>query len=363
MTDMIKAKRSEIECGSGTENGGLDLLGAMIRSVDRNGKNKSHLLTDSEMLGNAFVFMFAGHETTANSLHYILIYLALNRKSQSRLQADISSVFGCRPISKWDYDLDFPRLASGMAGAVMAEQLRLVPPIIEIPKLTSSPQHLSVNGKRCTIPANTLVHLSTAAAHRNPNFWPHGPASDPAHPMHPESNLDNDLEEFKPERWLLNASQQRKQQKPKVATPPDSSDSSDSVELASSPLSNADALDSLFRPFKGSYLPFSHGARACLGRRFAQVEVLAALAVIFSEWSVELDVGEWASEEEVEAMAEDEKKAVWERARGRALWIFREQMTARVTLKMKSGLCVPLRLVRKGEERFGGNEEKEEEVL
>jgi hypothetical protein len=66
----------------------------------------------------------------------------------------------------------------------------------------------------------------------------------------------------------------------------------------------------LFHPLKGAYIPFSEGYRACLGRRFAQVEVLAVLAVIFSQYSVELAVDEYATDEEVEKMDESGQREV-----------------------------------------------------
>ena len=42
-------------------------------------------LSDSDIFGNAFVFMLAGHETIANALHFPLVLLALNWKIQRRL--------------------------------------------------------------------------------------------------------------------------------------------------------------------------------------------------------------------------------------------------------------------------------------
>jgi len=46
-------------------------------------------LSDSDIFGNAFVLMLAGHETTTNALHFSLVLLALNWNTQKRLQEDI----------------------------------------------------------------------------------------------------------------------------------------------------------------------------------------------------------------------------------------------------------------------------------
>lgn len=52
-----------------------------------------------------------------------------------------------------------------------------------------------------------------------------------------------------------------------------------------------------FKPLKESSIPFSDGYRSCLGRRFSQVEILAVLAVIFRDYSVELAVDQFSSDE------------------------------------------------------------------
>lgn len=92
--------------------------------------SSKQLLSDSEILGNAFVFILAGHETAANTLHFSMLYLAMNWASQARLHKDLDEIFGDRPVSQWDYERDVPKLFGSMAGAVMNEQLRLIPPVV-----------------------------------------------------------------------------------------------------------------------------------------------------------------------------------------------------------------------------------------
>lgn len=41
-------------------------------------------------------------------------------------------------------------------------------------------------------------------------------------------------------------------------------------------------------PVPGSFGPFSDGARGCLGRKFAEVEMVAILATIFKEYKVDI---------------------------------------------------------------------------
>jgi len=351
MKEIYAAKKAEVLAGEERE--GMDLMGALVKgagitpetlaasgSFEKNQPAPKHALTDEDVLGNAFVFIVAGHETTANSIHFSLLYLALNLTSQRRLQKDLDSNFNGRPISEWDYDRDLPHLFGGMAGAVLNEQLRLVPPVVSIPKKVSetSPQTFSVDGKKVHLPAGTAISLIAVVVHRNPKHWPHGPPSDPSHPAHPESNLDNDLEEFKPERWLLDSCPTTT-----MNPPTNNKNSSNGHANGHHHLDKAEADDlgvntaadtaaDLFHPPRGAYIPFSEGFRACLGRRFAQVEVLAVLAVIFTHYSVELAVDDFATDDEVNGMDERGRREVWGKAAARAKRLMREGMGTVLTV-------------------------------
>ena len=352
MQDMFDKKKAQILAGE--EGDTMDLMIAMLKgagvtadaNVPKGGKQKTQALTDEEILGNAFVFILAGHETTANSIHFCMIYLALNIASQRRLQKDLDETFQGRGVSEWDYDRDIPKLFGNMAGAVMNEELRLLPPITGIPKCTQkgSPQPLTVGGRKCIVPGNTYIALMCHCAHRSPNQWPTGPPADPNNPSHPYSNKDNDLEEFKPERWFL------KNESKKDTNMLNSMEVAD--EAAALGVNTApDTSVSLFKPEKGAYIPFSEGFRSCIGRRFAQVELLAVIALIFSQYSVELSVEDWASDEQVEKMDDISKREVWEKAKTKVERQMLNDMYSVITLQLRRG-HVPLRLVKRGTEMF-----------
>lgn len=84
------------------------------------------------------------------------------------------------------------------------------------------------------------------------------------------------------------------------------------------------------------------------------------LAVIFSQYSVELDVRDLVTEkhptgvsdEELSEMGPEEKREVYERAKERA-WKLVRAAVPTISLKME-GEGVPLRFVRRGNERFRG---------
>jgi cytochrome P450 len=268
------------------------------------------------------------------------------------LAAELDSIFGDRDLSEWTYEQDLPRLFSGLMGAVMNEELRLVPPVTMILKCTlpDSPQRLTVEGRECTIPGDCSVGISVVAVHRNPKHWAHG-RSRRAKPFHPTSNVSNDMEEFRPERWLT--SESATDASPSSGEAGESkSDSDESLLEAAS-----DTATALFRPAKGAYVPFSDGARACIGRRFAQVEILAALAVILRAHSVELSVEDWVADEaEVEEMGPAEKRAVWERAREEFERKFREEMGSVITLQLR-GKGIKVRMCKRGHEMFDWKED------
>ncbi|KAH0536022.1 hypothetical protein FGG08_007089 [Glutinoglossum americanum] len=343
MKEMVAAKKTTIRSGA-SESSTSDIIEQLIKGQDewKNGKSQSPTgFADSEVMGNLFVFVIAGHETSANSIHFSLLLLALHPEIQQEVQKELTEVFQGRPISEWDYDRDLPRLLTGMLCAVLNEQLRLIAPVIAVPKAVHSvPQQLVVDGKEVTVPANTMVRLCIPSVHRNPKFWPHGPPKYPQKPYFPLDNLDNDLEEFKPERWV----------KGKNRTA-DAVINIHATETKTADTEDPETPASLYSPIRGSYIPFSEGQRACLGRRFAQVEILAALSVILTQYSVELAVDEWASDEEVERMTKEQKRETWGKAEEKAHWIWQNKMGCIITLQLR-GACVPMRFVRRGEERF-----------
>ena len=360
MNEIYQSKKAEVVSG-GEGEGGMDLMGALVKgagfkaesddessSVEK-GQPSARALTDEYILGNAFVFILAGHETAANTIHFTLIHLAMKVVAQRHLQKDLDRVLQGRPIGEWDYERDIPSLFNGMAGAVMNETLRLVPPVTIIPKSVGKThaQPLNVDGKKCMVPADCYVNLNAVAVHRNPKYWPLGPPSNPEHPIHPTSNTDNDLEEFRPERWLLDSDLTQSHS----SLPSAENSNNETSDLGVSDI--PDTASSLFRPIKGAYIPFSEGYRACLGRRFAQVQVLTVIAVIFSQYSVELAVDQWATDEEVERMSVEEKRIVWNKARREVERLMRDGMGSIFTLQMRNGK-VPVRFVKRGGERFDG---------
>lgn len=348
MNELLIQKVYEARQGQRGE--GMDIMGTLVKSsygestTERksslgrveNGESNKITLSDSDILGNAFVMIVAGHETTANAVHFSLIELAISPRPQRLVQKEVQNIFGDETPEKWDYDSNINALLGSIVGAVMNEQLRLMPPVIAIPKSVteSQDQVITLDGEKYTLPAGARIALNTVGTHRNPKYWPTQPSK--------VTDAENDLNDFRPERWLITIDEKGAQQ---VDSATDSENDDDFGGYTGQTSSSK-----LFHPVRGSYLPFSEGPRSCVGRRLAQVEVMAVLATIFQKYSIELAVDEWASDEEVKRMSDSEKRAVYKKAQDKARETLRSA-TPLLTLKLNPGF-IPIRLVKKGEERF-----------
>lgn len=293
-------------------------------------------LTKQEVIADSWIMLFAGHETSANTIHFSLLFLATALRSQRLTQVEIDGFVGDRTPDEWTYDVDMGRLYRGMVGATLNEALRLMPPVIDIPKIVrEKPQPLNFGGKTYMVPERTFIHFSGVSSHRNPRYWPHSPSK--------ISNKPHDMDDFVPERWMLKGKGESSgRQSAETAKQKAPNDGIENVSFETG--------EGLFTPQKGVFVPFSEGPRACPGRRFAQVEITAVLSRILRSHSVELDVREWASDEELKKMTVEEKTRIYEIACSKARKLIGESFPV-ITLKMV-GKYVPVRFVKRGAERF-----------
>jgi cytochrome P450 len=343
MNELYNDKLDEMR--QGTQSEGMDLMGQLVRSQFEaeqqakeiaNGTKKpsasAGTLSKDDILGNAFVMFVAGHETTANAIHFTIIELATNPSAQRQLQKDIDTIFGDSDPSTWNYESSINAMLASNLGACMNETLRVIPSVIEIPKMVASPgQVITLDGKKHFLPANAFIGLTAAAVHRNPRYWPTRPSK--------ITGAEDDLDDYLPERWF------RTEDAKSMNVEDDGIDAEDFGGFR-----GRDTSAQLFRPERGAFVPFSDGARSCLGRRVAVVKVLVALAVIFREYSIELAVDEWAADEEVVSMDEAQRARLYKTAQE----VSRKKIQSAfsiITLKLH-GTHVPVRLVRRGEERF-----------
>lgn len=339
MDEFITDKIDEVRKGD-RERVGMDIMGELVRSSYGEKESKAgNKLSDNEIISNAFIMTLAGHETTANVIHFCLVLLATNPSAQRKLQRDVDELFGDSDPSTWDYEKNINALLASHVGACINETMRIMPPVSSIPKLTSpsSDQILTINGQKHVIPAGLSLTISPASAHRNPRQWPTRPSERTGKP--------HDLEEWLPDRWYRDTAKSG-------GANGDGAAEEDTADYGG--YQGSDTSASLYRPVRGSFTPFSDGPRSCLGRRIAVVELAAALPAIFQRYSLELAVDQWAADEEVERMSVEEKRKLYSKVQENS----RKELagaSAVLTLKFHDGQYVPVRLVKRGKERFIGD--------
>ncbi|KAK0438005.1 614/534 cytochrome P450 [Armillaria borealis] len=181
-------------------------------------------LTDQELLGNIYTFLIAGHETTARALAFAFALLALYPDQQEILYRHIKTIVpdGRNPTYE-----EMPLFTHSVA--VFYEALRLFPPVTLIPKMSIEDTVLvSTNkaGERKTIPVpqGAILDVDVAGLHYNPRYW-------------------KDPEMFDPSRFLGDWPRE-------------------------------------------AFVPFSQGARACMGRKFSETEGVAVLTMLISKYKI-----------------------------------------------------------------------------
>ncbi|OBT53411.1 hypothetical protein VE04_05674, partial [Pseudogymnoascus sp. 24MN13] len=316
MEELLE-KKVEAEL-AGEKTLGMDIMGALVKSAtdaDRPDQKKSpgqlesnkgkRGLTDENIIGNSFVMLLAGHETTANTIHFSLMEIAMAPSSQRNLQKEVHTIFGDSDPKTWDYAYSVNNLLGGGDGATMNEMLRLMPPVTNIPKMVSANQDqtIVVDGQKHTLPKGLYINFNVVGAHRARNAGLAG---------------SDDLDDFIPERWLKEDASNHIEE--------------DSEEEDFGGFTGKTSSAQLFRPTRGSFLLFAED----LGRQY----------------SIELAVDEWASDEEVAKMSVPEKLEVYAKATKKAREVIRTA-SSMITLKLNFGQTyIPARLVKKGEERF-----------
>ncbi|CAI4212258.1 unnamed protein product [Parascedosporium putredinis] len=237
-----------------------------------------------------------------------------------------------------------------------------MPSVVEVPKKVAAAtrdgggQTVTLDGRTVLLPEGTAISLVAVAAHRNPRYWPTTRSR--------VTRAETDLDDYVPARWFRRrpghsdddndkdedeeeGGWERLRSKSPGGEGGGGEYENDEYDADMGGYAGPDTSARLFRPERGAYIPFSDGARSCLGRRIAQVEIVAALAVLFQRYSLELDVGDFETGEGETRDREGLAKlygAAQERCRKRI-----EGATSVLTLKMQGGEeDVPVRLVRRG---------------
>ncbi|KAF8138092.1 cytochrome P450, partial [Mycena galopus ATCC 62051] len=221
MEEQVSERKRSVAAGDMRS----DVFTLMVKS--NQDESSKYQLDDQELIGNIFILMFAGHETTANSLAVTMAYMSINEEIQNEVVEQIMSVLG--PDRDPEYS-DYPKLDKVLA--IFYEATRLIPAGHAIIREAAEDTVLTVQNpvgeegtKVIPIPKGTEIVVDMIGVQYNPRYF-------------------EDPETYKPSRWY--------------GLPADSE----------------------------QFTAFSVGPRACLGRKFATVEATCFLALLLRDWQV-----------------------------------------------------------------------------
>ncbi|KAI0030803.1 cytochrome P450 [Vararia minispora EC-137] len=219
---------------------GKDIMSILLKS--NLAASDEERLTDEELLAQINTFTLAGADTTSHALARIIHLLALHPEVQEKLREELTEA--CTADGEIGHDdlVELPYLE-----AVCRETLRLYPPApvvyrqcMEDAVLPLAHSYTDTTGKErneLIVPGgSTMVIVNIVGVNRDKAIW--GP----------------DAHEWKPERWL--------------------SPLPDSVAEARIPGVYANTLT------------FIGGSRACIGFKFAQLEMKAALSQLVPRFRI-----------------------------------------------------------------------------
>jgi cytochrome P450 len=214
--DAIIYRLIEDRRRSGRDHG--DLLSMLLLAHDLEGDGGQ--MSDEQVRDESITIFLAGHETTANALTWTWYLLSQHPDVERALHYELNEVLGSRPPSF----TDVPQLR--YTEMVLAESMRLYPPVWALGRLADSPAELG----GYSVPKKTLVVMSQHVMHHDARYFP-------------------DPFRFDPERWQPGAREARPQ---------------------------------------FSYFPFGGGPRRCIGEGFAWLEGILLIATIAQKWRLKL---------------------------------------------------------------------------
>ncbi|NXY48014.1 CP4B1 protein, partial [Ceuthmochares aereus] len=163
----------------------LDFLDILLCTKDANGDG----LSDEDLRAEVDTFMFAGHDTTASGISWLLYCLSLYPQYQQRCREEIQGILGDRDTIEWE---DLGKMT--FTTMCIKESLRLFPPAPSVSRYLSKPVTFP-DGR--SLPAGCQVALNIFAIHRNREVWDNPEVYDPLR-FSPENSAQRHSHAFLP---------------------------------------------------------------------------------------------------------------------------------------------------------------------
>ena len=220
---VIDNRVAELQSGKRDPNRVPDLLDAML-VPDEEGR----MLSREHMRNELAIFYFAGHETSATTMSWVIYVLAKHPEVYARVLDEVDAVLGgpdgsvVSPTAEQLEQLTYLDM-------VINEVLRLYPPVNNINRAI----HETFELEGYIFPKGFMVNVSVMGIHHDPNIWP-------------------DPDRFDPERFSKN--------NPEVAG-----------------------------RHQMSFIPFAFGKRTCIGKTFFLHEAKTVLPTLLRVIKFDLD--------------------------------------------------------------------------
>ncbi|KAI0100910.1 vera protein [Nemania sp. FL0031] len=219
----------------------VDLAVESFHKADRQaarGKQSGFVET---LIANLKIFLFAGHDTTSSSICFMFKLLQDNPQTLATLRKEHDDVLGPDPEKAAQVLTVSPQLLSSLPYTlgVIKETLRLHPLAGTIREC--APDFYLTDDSNTQYPMDGFgAWMSAPAIHRHPKYWPRP-------------------DEFVPERWTV---------------------------------AEGDPL----HPVHNAWVPFSIGARNCIGMELAMIELKLVLVLLARTFDIEEAWDEWDTE-------------------------------------------------------------------
>ena len=237
--DGYKETIDRIDIALRSEKG--NMINAMKTAVDDYGEDGDpRKFTLQEIIDEFITIRGAGHETTSNTLSWVLLLLAQNPDKQNELFFEVNNVIaGVTATFKEAENLDFTKMC-------IYEALRLYPTVPSFPRL--SVEDTTLGGY--DLPAGTLVFVSQSVMNIRHDLW------------------GKDAKKFHPRRF----------------------DREDySLELVQSMPKGCPGFEDNAEPGPlFGFAPFGAGKRTCPGQRLALLESTIILSSLIKHFQIEL---------------------------------------------------------------------------
>ncbi|KAJ9083618.1 hypothetical protein DSO57_1032874 [Entomophthora muscae] len=211
-----------IDAYSSTKHPSKTILSHFTASVD---KETGQVLSKEAIFAEAHLLLFAGTETTSNSIGFFFYLLGTHPKVYKKVAAEVRANPHTGILSHDTISTTMPYLQ-----AAIKEAMRILP-VVSSTIFRTVPKD-GLHAANYFIPQGTEVTVPFYSIHRSPLLW-------------------DEPDKFIPERWLDCSPLKRK-------------------------------ID------PRCFIPFSIGPRACAGKELAKVEMLLACANILSRFDLEL---------------------------------------------------------------------------